>query len=273
MTISDVTPADTLRRWLPFRAMAGTGAGGQPARLALYCLAHAGGGASAYRTWLGKLPGVAVLPVQPPGREARLREPAHRRMAPLVAELADVVLADTVLADAVSDGEGLPYAVYGHSLGAMVAFELLREIRRRGQPAPVHLFVSGCVAPHTTFDDGPAVRDMTRPELVATLRQLGGTPEWLLSDPSVLDMIEPAVRADFSVKETHTYLSEPPLDVPITVLSSTGDPRASQELMAKWREQTTGEFDLHTFTGGHFAVFEQSALAHSYLFAALRKWM
>jgi surfactin synthase thioesterase subunit len=270
MTISDVTPADTLRRWLPFRHMAGAGAGAESARLGLYCLAHAGGGASAYRTWLGKLPGVAVLPVQPPGREARLREPPHRRMAPLVAELADAVLADAVPA---GSSHGRPYAVYGHSLGAMVAFELLREIRRRGQPGPVHLFVSGCVAPHTTFDDGPPVRDMTRPELVATLRRLGGTPEWLLSDPSVLDMIEPAVRADFSVKETYTYLSEPPLDVPITVLPSTGDPRASQELMARWREQTTGEFDLHTFTGGHFAVFEQSALTHSYLFAALRKWI
>jgi surfactin synthase thioesterase subunit len=278
MTISDVTRTDAVQRWLPFRAMAGA----EPASLALYCLAHAGGGASAYRTWLGKLPGVAVLPVQPPGRETRLREPPHLRMAPLVTELADVVTREWRLVPQHQSPlttrpspltTRRPYAVYGHSLGALVAFELLREIRRRGQPGPVHLFVSGCVAPHCPFDDGPPVRNMPRPELVATLRRLGGTPEWLLSDPSVLDMIEPAVRADFSVKETHRYLPEPPLDVPITALPSTDDPRASQELVARWREQTTGEFDLHTFAGGHFAVFEQATLTHSYLFEALRKWV
>jgi surfactin synthase thioesterase subunit len=262
MTISDVTHAGALQRWLPFRAMAGV----EPARLGLYCLAHAGGGASAYRAWLGQLPGVAVLPVQPPGREARLRESPHTRMPSLVGELADVVLADAAAHDR-------PYAVYGHSVGALVAFELLREIRRRGQPGPVHLFVSGCVAPHRPFDDGPPVRDMPRPELVATLRRLGGTPDWLLSDQSVLDMIEPAIRADFSVKETYRYLPEPPLDVPITALPSTDDPRASQELVARWREQTTAEFKLHTFAGGHFAVFEQAALTHSYLFEALRRWV
>jgi surfactin synthase thioesterase subunit len=166
-----------------------------------------------------------------------------------------------------------PYAVYGHSLGALVAFELLREIRRRGGPGPVHLFVSGCVAPHTPFDDGPPVRNMSRPELVRTLRRLGGTPEWLLKDPSVLDMIVPAIRADFSVKETTEYSPEPPLDVPITAMPSTGDPRASQELVARWRDQTTREFELHTLVGGHFAVFEQAGVTHKHIAEALRRWL
>jgi surfactin synthase thioesterase subunit len=260
VTISDVMHANALQRWLPFRTMAGA----EPARLTLYCLPHAGSGASAYRPWLGKLPNVAVLPLQPPGRETRHREPPHRHMAPLVAELADAVLADAT-------SQARPYAVYGHSLGALIAFELLREIRRRGQPEPVHLFVSGCVAPHCP-DDLPPVRDMPRHELVTTLRQLGGTPDWLLTDKSVVDMIEPTIRADFSVKETHTHLPQPPLHVPITALSSTNDPRASQELMAQWREQTTSDFTLHTLTGGHFAVFEQAAQTHSYLAKALRKW-
>lgn len=257
-------PADVkLSDWLPFRSMSRA----RPDALPLYCLPHAGGSASAFRPWLDKLPGMAVQPVQPPGREARFRQPAHQRMEPLVTDLAEVVIANQAA------GPARPYAVYGHSLGALVAFELLRELRRRGQPAPVHLFVSGCVAPHCPFDDGPPVRDMARPELVATLRRLGGTPEWLLSDPSVLDMITPAIRADFSVKETNTYRPEGPFDVPITGLTSTDDPRASQELMARWGEQTTGEFELHTLVGGHFAVFEQAELTHKYISEALRIWV
>lgn len=263
------TPADVIGRWLPFRAMAGPGA------FPLFCLPHAGGGASAYRSWLGKLPGVAVLPVQPPGREGRFREPPYKRMGSLVNDLANVVtssLAGTSARSAGSAGGG-PYAVYGHSLGALVAFELLRELRRRGDPEPVHLFVSGCVAPHCPFDDGPPIRNMELPELVATLRKLGGTPEWLLSDPSVLEMIVPAIRADFSVKETNVYRPEPPLDVPITALPATDDPRASEELVGRWCEQTTGEFEQHTLMGGHFAVFEQASLTHKYISEALRRWV
>lgn len=255
-------PADVTGRWLPFRAAAGDDG------IPLYCLPHAGGGASAFRPWVGKVPGAAVLPVQPPGREGRFREPAYFRMGPLVADLAGVIVADVAARPA-----GRPYAVYGHSLGALVAFELLRELRRRGERGPAHLFVSGCVAPHCPFDDGPPVRNMTQPELVQTLRQLGGTPEWLLSDPSVLEMILPPMRADFSVKETNVYEPEPPFDLPITTLASTDDPRASEELQARWDEQTTGEFELHTLMGGHFAVFEQATLTHKYISEALRRWV
>lgn len=250
-----MTAGDSAGRWLPLAAPSGA--------LPLYCLPHAGGGASVYRPWVGRLPGVAVMPVQLPGREARLREAPYERMAPLVSALADVL-------PGAPDGR---YAVYGHSLGALVAFELLREIRRRGAPGPVHLFVSGCVPPHCAFDDGPPVGGMMQSEVVDMLRRLGGTPEWLLADPSVLDMILPAVRADFSVKETYECLPEPPLDVPVTALASTNDPRAGHEVVAGWREQTTREFELHTFVGGHFAVFEQAALTHKYVAEVLRPWL
>lgn len=253
MTITDVT-----NRWVPLRAHT------EPDALPLFCLPHAGGGASAYRTWLGRVPGVAVLPVQPPGREARLRDAPHEHMGPLVDELATIVL---------GVAGSRPYAVYGHSLGALVAFELLREIGRRGGPAPVHLFVSGCVAPHCTVDDGPPVTGMSMSELVEMLRQLGGTPEWLLRDASVVEMILPAVRADFSVKETYQHLPGPPLQVPITVLASTDDPRATHEMQSRWRDQTTGACHVHTIVGGHFAVFEQAELTQKYLTSVLRQWI
>ncbi|MCK2216212.1 thioesterase domain-containing protein [Actinomadura sp. ATCC 31491] len=261
--MSVLTGDDVLARWLPFRALTGA----EPGALPLYCLPHAGGAASAFRAWQGKVPGVAVQPVQPPGRESRHREPPYRRMAPLVSDLADAVLTDVETAAA-----GRRYALYGHSLGAIVAFELVREIRRRGGPQPVHLFVSGSDAPHLTYEDGPPVGQMGREQVVELLRTLGGTPEWLLADQEALAMILPAVQADFTVKETYEYEAEPPLEVPVTALPSNADPRVAFAKVAGWRALTTGPFDLHPFEGGHFAVFEQAARTQGIVAEALRPW-
>lgn len=247
--------------WLPMRSQSRAA---DPGALPVFCLPHAGGSASAYRPWLGQLPGAAVLPVQPPGRETRLRDTTFTAMDPLVAELAPIV---------VDEAAGGPYAVYGHSLGALVAFELVRRIRALGAPEPVHLFLSGCAAPDRCANDGPRVLGMSEPEVAEMLRKLGGTPAWLLDDPDMRSMIMPAVRADFSVKETYVHRDEPPLSTPITVLASTADPRAEHSLQGGWRTQTTGGFELHTLAGGHFAVFEQAALTHKYLLEGLRPWL
>lgn len=254
---------DVLHRWLPFRTMTGA----EPGALQLYCLPHAGGAASAFRTWQGKVPGVAVQPVQPPGRESRHREQPYLGMPELVSDLADAVLEDVETSAA-----GRRYALYGHSLGAIVAFELVREIRRRGGPRPVHLFVSGSDAPHLTYEGGPPVGKMNRDEVAALLRRLGGTPEWLLADPEALEMILPAVRADFTVKETYVYHDEPLLDVPISALLSNADPRIAPERAAGWRDQTSGHYAVHPFDGGHFAVFEQASRTQQIVAEALRPW-
>ncbi|MET8007488.1 thioesterase II family protein [Nonomuraea glycinis] len=263
MTVYDETSDALLTQWLPFRTLTGA----EPGALPLYCLPHAGGAASAFRQWQRKLPGVAVQPVQLPGRESRHRQPPYRLMEPLVSDLADAVLADVALSAA-----GHRYALYGHSLGGLVAFELVREVRRRGGPEPVHLFVSGSDAPHITYEDGPPVSGMTRGEVVGLLRKLGGTPEWLLADQGALEMILPAVQADFTVKETYRYTPEPPLAVPISVLPSGSDPRVAPEKVAAWREQTAREFALHPFDGGHFAVFEQADRTRAIVAEALRPW-
>ena len=249
------------RAWLPMRSQARAG---NPGALPVFCLPHAGGSASAYRPWLGKLPGAAVLPVQPPGRETRLRDKTFTAMEPLVAELAPIVI---------EESRGGPYAVYGHSLGALTAFELVRRIRALGAPEPVHLFLSGCVAPAHCAHDGPRVTGASEEKVVDLLRKLGGTPEWLLSDPGTRAMIMPAVRADFSVKETYVHREEAPLSTPITVLASTADPRAEHALQAGWRAHTTGRFQLQTLVGGHFAVFEQATLTQKYLLEGLLPWL
>jgi surfactin synthase thioesterase subunit len=255
-----MTAVADLSRWLPMSP----GALVEDRGLPMFCLPHAGAGASAFRGWMGTLPGISVLPVQPPGREARLREAPFERMAPLVEELAEVI---GVVA------RSRPYALYGHSLGALVAFETLREIRRRGDSQPVRLIVSGCVAPHLDFDDGPRVTGMSQQRLAEMLAQLGGTPAAFLADPELLAMVLPAIRADFSVKESYEYVAQAPLSVPVTVLSSTDDHRAPHEAQVQWREETLSGFSLSLLPGGHFAVFEQARLTRAALIGALAEWL
>ncbi|WP_103502579.1 MULTISPECIES: thioesterase II family protein [Streptomyces] len=227
----------------------------------LYCLPHAGGSASVFRSWFGHLGEVSVRPVQLPGRETRLREPAYRSMDELVRDLTDALLADTETPDG-----HRPFAVYGHSLGAQEGFEVVRELRRRGGPMPLHLFVSGCPAPGEDPNaHEPPVGSMSDEQVVALLRRIGGTPEWMLRDPSALRMILPPFRGDFAVRESHEHRPEPPLSVPITVLAADRDPRAGVRDMAGWARETTGPFRSRVLSGGHFAVLEQAAVTRGWL--------
>jgi medium-chain acyl-[acyl-carrier-protein] hydrolase len=245
---------DAAAAWLPF----GTGTGQQ--RLRLLCLPHAGAGATAYRAWAaGLAPEIAACPVQLPGRESRAWEQPYRQMDALVSDLSEA------LGDLVDE----PYAVFGHSLGALVAFELVRHLRRAGRPAPVHLFVSGCRAPQLAMTQ-PALRDLPACELAPALRAMGGTPAAVLADPALLQAIAPLLRADFCVYETYRYTAEPPLDVPVTALAATADRRAGQDQVAAWRSQAGSEFQLYVLPGGHFAVLDHAAFVHGRITQALR---
>lgn len=224
--------------WLPF----GTG---EDADMRLLCLPHAGAGAAAYRAWGRGMPShIAVCPVQPPGRERRQSERPLASVEPIVERLTPEVL----------DGVKPPFAFFGHSAGAVVAFELARELRRRGGPEPVHLFLAGRPAAHLPVPQ-TGIGDLPPEEFAAALRRLGGTPEEVLADLDVLRLMQPLMAADFSVNEGYRYRAEPALDVPITVFAATGDPGADPERMEPWRLHTTREFMLHTLDGDHFAVF------------------
>lgn len=250
-----MTGIDTSRTWLPLRARADYDA------VPLFCLPHAGGAASAFRTWLGKVPGADVLPVQLPGREGRMREDPYAEMSVLAQDVA------TVITEAAA---GRAFALYGHSLGALTAFETARELRRRGVQQPVHLIVSGSAAPQKSSSLGRKISTMSTPKLVDALRKMGGTPEWLLADPELQKMILPAVRADFALRERYRYRAEAALELPVTVIASDDDARASHRLQAKWCDQTSAAFALQTLRGGHFAVFEQPASTLTWLAAACR---
>lgn len=174
--------------WFPFDPKADSA-------VHLVCLPHPGAGASAYRAWgTGLPPDIAACPVQPPGRETRSREAPLDRVEPLVSALADDLLA-------VLDG---PYALFGHSTGALCAFELCREVRRRRGQMPEHLLVAGRRAPQLP-EEVTGLQDMTADEVVAVLRRHGGTPERVFAAPGMLDMIRPLLAADFAVSERYAF--------------------------------------------------------------------
>ncbi|MGQ0841548.1 thioesterase II family protein [Actinokineospora sp.] len=238
--------------WLPF--------GSAPdSRVRLLCLPHAGAGASAYRAWAKGLPAdIGVCPVQLPGRESRMGERPFDRVEPLVEELAAVV------AELVEP----PYALFGHSLGALVAFELAVRLRGLGVPEPVHLFVSGRQAPRIV-SPLPDLRDLDLADLAAELARLGGTPKQVLDNLDLLGCIAPMLRADFAVNETYRYTERPPLELPVTAFAATADPRADLAQITAWQEQTSAGFRVHRLPGDHFAVLRQAAFVHARIADAL----
>ncbi|MEU9474376.1 alpha/beta fold hydrolase [Streptomyces sp. NPDC048191] len=240
-------------RWLPF----GTA---PDAAVRLLCLPHAGAGAAVYRSWgTGATGGVAVCPVQPPGREKRRREPALVSATELARLLAPEIIADVPP----------PYALLGHSTGALVAFELCREIRRLGGTAPVHLFVSGRPAPQLPMRR-TRLSGLSVTELAEVLRRLGGTPPEVLENQALLASIHPLLVADFKVNEEYTYRPESPLGIPLTVFAATRDAGTSLDEAAAWETQTDGGFRMLTLDGGHFAVFDQAPEIHGHIATSLR---
>ncbi|MGW4113681.1 thioesterase II family protein [Actinosynnema sp. NPDC004786] len=217
---------------------------GRPPALRLFCLPHVGGAASAYEPWRGALgEDVEVCPVELPGRQTRLRERPVDRLGPLV----------DALASALGDELDVPYAVFGHSLGALVAFELARELRRRGAGEPRVLFASGGAAPRLPRLRRP-VHDAPDDRVIALLKTLGGLPDDVLDEPELLRLFLPTIRADFAVFETYGYRPEPPLACPVVVFTGREDVEVPPARVAPWSAESTGPFASHVLPGGHFFV-------------------
>ncbi|HEX7239288.1 MAG TPA: thioesterase domain-containing protein [Longimicrobiaceae bacterium] len=220
------------------------------ARLRLFCFPYAGGGASIYRSWGQSLPPeVDVCPVQLPGRESRMREAPFDRVAPLV----------EMLADALAPHMDLPFAFYGYSNGALIGFELARELRRRGRRGPVHLFVAACPAPHLP-DKDPPVHALPEDELIQEFRRLGGTPEEILQNTELMKLLVPLLRADSAIHETYVHAAEEPLDVPVTATGGVNDPKADREEMEAWKLHTSGGFQVRMMAGDHFFIHSAQAM-------------
>lgn len=222
--------------WFPIKS-----ARRAPPRVRLFCLPFAGGGASAYRAWPGLFDkDIEVLPVQLPGRETRRAEPAFQRMTPLV----------SALIEALSPMLDVPYAFYGHSFGAVLAYEVCARLVAEGRPPPRHLFVGARGAPHAVVER-PLFR-LSDDRLIEELRRMGGTPEQVLAERELMSGFLPVLRADFTVLGTHVHSRRPPLPCPIDVFAGEADSRVSAETLSRWSELTSKGAQVHLLPGGHF---------------------
>jgi medium-chain acyl-[acyl-carrier-protein] hydrolase len=217
------------------------------ARLRLFCFPSAGGGAAQYRPWVQQLPDdIELCAVQLPGRESRLREAPQRRLAPIVAAAGDAL---APLLD-------IPCALFGHSMGALLAFEVAHRLRRQGL-LPLHLFVSGRRAPQLP-DPDPALHALEEAAFVREIvRRYNGIPRVILEDAEMLQLFLPTLRADLEVIETYIHAGEEPLPCPITAFGGLDDGRARHADLEAWRAQTTRSFRSRQFPGDHFYLQSQ----------------
>lgn len=223
-------------------------------RLRLIVFPYAGGGPGAFTHWRPQLPRDVELRVaQLPGHGARLTELPLRHMERLVSPLAMALLPLG------------PLVFYGHSLGAFVAFEVARYLRRLRHGQLLKLIVSGQRAPQLPQRTA-VVHAWPDAEFIADLRAQQGTSEEVLRNAELMQLLLPMLRADFALCETYRYRDEPPLAVPLTAWGGDADPKVTQAELAAWQVQTQGHFTQRSFPGGHFFLHTQEAA----LWAALQ---
>lgn len=217
--------------------------------LRIFCFPYAGGTAAAYCGWQDEFPEwIEICAIEPPGRRHRIREEPFRRLP----DLAEAVLA--VLADELN----LPFAFFGHSLGALVAFEVARRLSRDNGPSPAVMFLSSAAAPQLRRDQRP-VWNLPAAELLADLRAYGGTPAGLLEDPALLEVFLPILRADLEVFDTYSCDDMTRLDVPVCLYGGEQDEIVTAARLYAWRE-LADVVSVRLFQGGHFYLRDHRPL-------------
>ncbi|WP_158301254.1 thioesterase II family protein [Janthinobacterium sp. BJB426] len=215
--------------------------------LRLYCFGHAGASAAAFRAWQARLePSIEVCAIELPGHGRRMAEAPQDQLLPLAGELTQALAREL-------RATPRPYALFGHSLGALLAFEVARGLARLDVPPPLRLLVSGANAPqrrppsrmlHLLPDDA----------LLEELRTYDGTPQELLDERELMALLLPILRADFCMVETYHYHPGPQLTVPLTVLAGRADARVSPDGVAAWALETSGSCHSIWHDGGHFFI-------------------
>jgi surfactin synthase thioesterase subunit len=217
----------------------------------LFCLPYAGGAATIYHRWQAGMPDeVDVCPIELPGRLSRLNDPPFREMGPLV----------RALSAALDPHLDLPFALFGYSMGALVAFEWARDVALRRGLEPVHVIVAARGAPHLPSSFVHVTDSMTDRDLIARIVGLyGARIEAVLSDRELLAIVLRMMRADLGLLDTYRYQDGQPLRAPITVLGGMRDAIVPRDALDGWAKQTSGAFDLRMFAGDHFFLHAEES--------------
>ncbi|MFE8993732.1 thioesterase II family protein [Streptomyces collinus] len=231
-------------------------------RLRLVGFPHAGGTATLFHGWAARLPGgVELLATQYPGRQERLAEPCAESMAELADRITDA------LEDVLGPGLGAPLALFGHSLGSAVAYEVARRLDERHGIVPERVVVSGRGAPHT--ERGGALHLLDDDALIASARGLGDLGSAVYDDPDLRPLLLPSLRGDFRLIESYRPVAPAPLRAPITAVGGVDDPGCSLADLLSWRPLTTSRYEHQVFPGDHFYLVPHEAELLAYL---NRRW-
>jgi medium-chain acyl-[acyl-carrier-protein] hydrolase len=220
----------------------------EAASVRLFCIPYAGGGPQVFQEWPSYLPAdVEVIAVSLPGRGRRFSEQAQSRLHPLA----------DALAAALVPFMDRPFALFGHSMGAYLAYETVRQLSTRYSADPVHLFVSGAAAPQIpNINQFHALPDE---RFVEMLRSLNGLETEVLGNAEILDLLLPVIRADFAVAETYTCDDETPINCPISVLAGSNDWLVPVQQLERWAELTKGRCTVDVLDGDHFFLRSERA--------------
>ena len=210
----------------------------------VFCLPYAGGSADIYRGWQRWFPEqVDICLVHLPGRGKRVSEEPFTQLTPLVRTIAAQIAGKIQV----------PYALYGHSMGALISFELGRELLGQEGRPPAHIFVSGCRAPQWPKKEPPTF-NLPDDKFVCELKRLNGTPSEVLEHPEVRGLFLRILRADFELVDTYDYRCKDQLTCPITVYGGLKDEDVSEESCCAWQEQTSSTCKVQMFEGDHFFI-------------------
>lgn len=228
--------------------------------LRLFCIPFAGGGASVFNAWPEALPeSIEVRAVQLPGRESRACEAA----------LSDLHEAARLIAEAMEPYLDRSYALFGYSMGALIAFEAACELRRRRAPLPVHLFVGAMRAPALAATL-PPMAQLPIEAFIRQVRYYYEPPALTWENLDLLELVLPVLRADMALCESYRYRDEAPFDFSIQAFAGVRDRSATISAVQAWRTRTTGDFALELFEGGHFFINASAARVHEVMVSRLK---
>jgi surfactin synthase thioesterase subunit len=219
-------------------------------KMKLFLFPYAGGAAASYNQWKQYLdPSIEYRSIELAARGRRMREPNYNSIDDAVDDVLNIIKNELTQTT---------YALFGHSMGSMVAFELAYKIKMNNLPMPVHLFLSGRAAPQISRDKKRTLHHLNDIEFKKQLLEMGGTPKEFFDHPELLEVFLPLLKGDFRLTETYTHpKKDAPLDVNMTVLSGKQDEDSTEEVEA-WRVHAGKDCQIHYFEGGHFFIHEET---------------